>query len=225
MKTLLFSLVFLLSSLSAYAEIALVELYGLRDRAPLQQLIETESTKANTPIQKKRLGIAWHNLAVLEESGASEKAFSILDALTKELPEDYEVLAYSGSARTMVGRDTWNFFNKLPETNAGIATLDKAASKDKNNVAIRLLRANNSLLLPAFIGRREMVKPDLAHIITLLPQQPEITAISRSEIYLKMAQELIHENKTAEAQPFLQQAIDAAPESRWAKDAQALLHD
>ncbi len=200
------------------AEIPLIKLYGLREETALKQLINAEQSTAKTPVQQKRLGIAWHNLAVLEESGAAEKAFNILKPLRKELPKDYEVLAYLGSSQTMIARDSWNPVTKISYANKGITLLDKAVSKDKDNVVIRVIRMNNSLALPGFLGRSEKVKPDLEYSLKLF-NTTEVPAETSSEVYLKMGQLLLEQGEKEQAQAYFKKAIEIAPNSVWAQQA------
>lgn len=220
------SMIILLVGLShpAWAEVPLSKLYGLREVTALEQLINQEQAAADTPEEQKRLGIAWHNLAVLEQSGAAQKAYDILKPLAKTLPKDYEVLAYLGSAQTMVGRDSWNPVSKISDVNKGIAQLDQAVSKAEDNYVIRIVRVNNSLALPGFLGRADKTKPDLEYSLNLF-KRIEVPVEARAEVYFQMGQVLVKENKQDEAKIYFKQAIDVAPSSEWAKKAQEALND
>ncbi len=219
-------IIFLLLGLAriSWAEIPLTQLYGLREVTALEQLISQEQNAKNTPDEQKRLGIAWHNLAVLEQSGAAQKAYDILKPLAKILPKDYEVLAYLGSAQTMVGRDSWNPISKISDVNKGIAQLDQAVSKAEDNYVIRLVRINNSMALPGFLGRGGKVKPDLEYLLNLY-KHVEAPIENRAEVYFKMGQVLVKEDKNEEAKTYFKQAIETAPSSEWAKQAKEALND
>lgn len=219
-------IIFLMLGLSqtTWAEIPLTKLYGLREVTALEQLVNQETNTADTPDEQKRLGIAWHNLAVLEQSGAAQKAYDILKPLAKTLPKDYEVLAYLGSAQTMVGRDSWNPISKISAVNKGIAQLDQALTKAQDNFVIRIVRVNNSLALPGFLGRAGKVKPDLEHLLNLF-KHTEAPIDVRAEVYFKMGQVLIEEDKRDEAKTYFKQTIKVDPTGEWAKQAQAALND
>ncbi len=219
-------IIFLMLGLSqtTWAEIPLTKLYGLREATVLEQLINQEKNTANTPEEQKRLGIAWHNLAVLEQSGAAQKSYDILKPLAKTLPKDYEVLAYLGSAQTMVARDSWNPVSKISDVNKGIAQLDQAVSKAEDNYVIRLVRINNSMALPVFLGRGGKVKPDLEYLLNLY-KHVEAPIEDRAEVYFKMGQILVKEDKNEEAKTYFKQAIVTAPNSEFAKQAQEALND
>ncbi|MCK5829425.1 MAG: hypothetical protein KAH20_03905 [Methylococcales bacterium] len=208
----------------SWAEISLTELYGVRDISLLEELIEKESSAADTPEKKKRLAIAWHNLAIEEQSGAAEKAFAILKPLKKELPKDYEVLGYLGSALTMVGRDSWNPLTKMSNVNKGIAKIDKAIIKDKDNIICRLIRIYTSFSLPSFFGREEKIKPDLDYILDLT-LRTETTKETQSEINYLMGLLLVKEDKEKEAKVFLAKSIQFDPGSLWAKKSEKILDD
>ncbi len=201
-----------------WADDKLADVYGLREEQALKKLINDNKGKTD-----KQQGIAWHNMAVLEKSGAADKAFDILNALRKKHPKDYEILAYFGSAQTMVARDSWNFFTKTSNVNKGVALLDKAVAKDKDNPVIRLVRINNTLALPEFLNRIGKVKTDLNYLLKLF-ERIEARAVVQSETYYLMGQELRKNKKAKEAQGYLQQAVDVDPEGEWAKKAKAALN-
>jgi tetratricopeptide (TPR) repeat protein len=207
-----------------FAKLPLADIYGLRDEKALQTLIAEEQNEPASTEESKRLGIAWHNLAVLEKSGAAEKSFEILSPLHKTLPKDYEVLAYLGSAQTMIARDSWNVMTKISEANRGMALIDQAVNNDKDNYIIRLVRANNSMAVPKFFGRMDKAKEDLEYLVLLFKRET-VPTILQSETYYLLGGVLNKQDNKAQAKVYWQQAIQAAPESVWAKKAQGELND
>ena len=226
MKKLTILLICITIAVPVWAALPLIDLYGLRDTKKLEQLIEAEQVVADSPKAQKRLGIAWHNLAVLEKSGAAREAYEILKPLSEALPGDYVVLAYLGSAQTMKARDSWNVFTKISEANKGIALLDKAVAKERENIVIRIVRVNNSLALPEFMGRQERAEKDLFHLAMLFDSDKNAgNAAARGEVYLKLGEMLKRQDKLEQAEIYLNKAIDAAPGLQWAQQAQDALHD
>lgn len=217
-------LLFGLATMS-WADYSLEQLHSLREVDILEQLIKKEPlTVDSSEEEKKRLGIAWHNLAVEEQSGAAEKAVQILKPLVKKLPKDYVVLAYLGSSTMMVGRDSWNPMTKMTSVNKGIALIDKSVVKDKDNITNRLIRVYSSLELPDFLGRKNKIKPDLDYLVDVI-QRTEVSLTAKSEINFLMGEFLKSENEQAQSISFLKQAIKIDPKGVWAKKAQELIDD
>jgi tetratricopeptide (TPR) repeat protein len=156
----------------AYAEADLSRIYGLREKDKLNELIHNVEKQIkidpSDKITFKILGIAYHNLAVLKVKGASVKAVEYLEKAYSLLPDDHEVLAYFGNAKTMMARDSWNIFTIISEVNKGLDMIDEAVNKAPDNIPIRMVRANNSLNVPGVFDRKEFVKTDFHHIEMLL---------------------------------------------------------
>lgn len=224
MKKIAFIVLSLCFTQLAWAVVPLDKLYGLREERALQQLIEQEEQqKVASPEQLKRLGIAWHNLAVLEQSGAAKKAFALLSKLYETTPKDNEVLAYLGSAKTMVTRDSWNVMTKISEVNKGIALLDKAVANEKDNFVIRIVRINNSLALPSFLSQENKAKQDLIYLVALFKRvnaPPDVLG----EVYYKLGQLLAKEGDSTQSAFYFKQTIQTAPQTDWAKLAQEALN-
>lgn len=156
---------------AASPAIPITDLYKLQNERELKQAVR-EYEKLDTYDALKRSGIAYHNLATLKIDGASEKAVQFLKRASDMKPTDSITLAYLGSATTMTARDSWNVFTKMEEANRGFNLLDKAVVLDPNNAVLRVLRINNSLQVPDFLGRKRIVKPDFAKIEQLLAENP-----------------------------------------------------
>ncbi|MCP4050984.1 MAG: hypothetical protein GY730_09800 [bacterium] len=120
----------------------------------LEKLINDYDKNPSKEYQKsdilKIIGIAWHNLGHLGQTGAGEKSFKYLEKASKLMSDDMEILAYMGSAETLKARDDWFPISKLMGVNSGASKIDKAIENDPDNVIVRLVRANNSLALPSF---------------------------------------------------------------------------
>ena len=117
-----------------------------------------------------------------------------------------------------------NPVTKISEVNKGIALLDQALAKDQNNYVIRIVRINNSLSLPGFLGRANKAKLDLEFLVELF-KQIDAPADARGEVYLKLGRILVKENKKVEANIYFKQAIDADSNSEWSKQARIAIND
>lgn len=207
------------AAVSLHAEtVALSELFGLMEEGRLKAEVKASEqvlkTRPDDKTHLKRAGIAYHNLAVLEVDKASAKALDYLQQAYKEDAKDHEVLAYTGSAKTLVARDSWNVITKISYVNQGIEIMDKAIHKAPDNVVIRLLRANNSLALPRFFKRYFKAKEDFLHIETLLGKHPNLLPPAiQAEIYYKLADIFKEEGNTARAKVYMHMARGVAPDS------------
>jgi len=163
------------------------ELAGTMDRQALEaEITQIEGAASLTEAERlKRIGIAWHNLSVLEVGGASKQADRWLEKAKNAAPMDYEVMVYYGSARTMVGRDSWNVLTKMSTVNKGIAIIDKAVRQAPDNVIVRMVRANNSLALPEMFKRHPKAKEDFGFLHGRLDKL-DISAETKAEICFKL---------------------------------------
>ncbi|MBI5327620.1 MAG: hypothetical protein HZB80_04945 [Deltaproteobacteria bacterium] len=214
----------IVSALSSkgYAETDVKKIYNLREKEGLYKIIDGVEKKIHSePSAKdslKVLGIAYHNLAVLGMKGASDKAVEYLEKANQLSPEDYEVIAYLGSAKTMAARDSWNLFIKLSKVNDGINMMDRAVSKSPDNIAIRMVRANNSLKLPKFFGRRDIANKDFLHIEGLINAQSDIDSDIKAEVFYHLGM-LYKEENEALSKGYFRKTIEASPNSKWGVEA------
>lgn len=212
LKKIFLWLLFFTAVSSLHAEtVALSELFGLMDEKSLKA--EVEASEQFMKSQKdgkkhlKRVGIAYHNLAVLEVDKASSKSHFYLQKAYKKNPNDYEILAYLGSAKTLLGRDSWRVFQKVINVNEGVKMMDEAVRKAPDNAFIRILRANNSLSLPRFFKRRSKAKEDFLHIEILLQRHPNMLPSSlQAEIFNHLAEIFKNEGNTARAKAYMHKA-------------------
>lgn len=221
MKTWISGLLLLVNA-QALADglLAMDSLYGTMDRSVLETQIERVNSNPDlTPDQRlKRLGIAWHNLAVLDVSGASTKARSWLEKAHASYPHDMTILAYLGSARTLVARDSWNVVTKVSNVNQGINLIDRAVRNAPNDVAARLVRANNSLTLPKFFGRRSRAVEDFSFLHDHA-RELRLGAELEAEVCVRLGELLAKQGNSAKVQALFAEAERVAPHSKWAARA------
>jgi hypothetical protein len=211
------------------APVTTAVLYSLMDRDGLEAVAEQARLQyAAAPGDLdalRRLGVAYHNLAVLGINGASRKAVDYLGKLNQLLPDDHVALAYEGSATTMLGRDSWNILTRIEKVKLGIAQIDAAVLQDSNNIVIRMVRATNSLLLPDRFGRKAIATQDLTFVVQALETRKDADPQLLSQACYQLAMLDSEPSEKNQRQAWLEKARDAAPASDWGmKAAKALLH-
>ncbi len=209
---------------ASFGEVALKKIYGLRDKSRLQNVIaEAEKAMEQNPSDQhslKVLGIAYHNLGVLKVSGAPKKAEEYLEKSKNASPDDYEVLVYLGSAKTMVARDSWNVFTKISNVNKGVNMIDSAVKKAPDNITLRIVRADNSLALPGSFNRIHFVKEDFLHSEKLIERaSSEIDADTRAEVFYQLGMVYKSEGNMSLAKTYFRKAVAISPDSEWGKKA------
>jgi len=223
--------VLLLASIVHAQSTPLFAIYGMREGKALEAVIkeyeEIRRAYPNDPQALKALGIAYHNLGAQKASGAVANAVRYLEQARTLLPADAEVLAYFGSARTMMARDSWNPITKVSAVREGIKLIDMAASKDPDNVTVRFVRANNSLRLPKFFNRAHYAKTDLQHLLKLsAPEGGKAMMFSPqmiAEIHFKLGEIYKGENEEQLAKDHWTKAVEIAPNSEWGQEAKKRL--
>ena len=217
------SIVVILSPLS-FGATDVGSLLGLRDKGELYRIAgEAEKVYEKNPKDKDgliRLGIAYHNLAIMEVKGASAKAFEYLKQANKLFPEDPLILAVLGSSITMVGRDASNIADKMRYVNEGTPLIDKAVNKAPDNVFIRMTRSENSAGLPKMFGRNHFVKDDLLHIEGIIKRAPkEVPVDLQAEVYYKLGTIFKSEEDASKAKSYFKKAAEVSPGSESGKKA------
>ncbi|MBU1782318.1 hypothetical protein KKD87_03000 [bacterium] len=192
-------------------------IYSLMEFDELEKVIaEQEEILKKEPsgiTTLKILGIAYHNLSVIGKKGVSKKAFSILAKAYESKSDDYEILAYLGSTKTLLGRDAFVPFNKLYYVYEGCQLMDKAVSKAPDNFVVRLCRANNSLALPSFFRRAKYVKKDMFYLLKMGREKkfsPELLAT----IYCLLGEYYKVEERWELASDYWEKAVKIAPNSK-----------
>lgn len=222
MKKILFLLLLLpMMTMAGNDLLPLDELAGTKDREVLETEISRLETAGETIEEAerlKRLGIAWHNLSWLEVGGASKQADKWLKKASDAAPTDYEVMAYYGSARTMVARDSWNVLTKMSTANKGIAIIDKAIRQVPDSVIVRMVRANNSLALPDMFKRRPKAREDFGFLHGRLDTL-DIPLETKAEICFRLGEIREEDGDQAGAKELYEQARSISPDGEWAKQA------
>jgi len=223
--------ILLLVGLAHAQSTPLFAIYGMREKTVLEGVIKEYEgllrARPNDPQALKALGIAYHNLGAQKVPGAVARAVKYLEQAKPALATDAEVLAYFGSARTMVARDSWNPITKVGAVREGTKLIDQAVARDPDNVTVRFIRANNSLRLPRFFNRAHYAKTDLQHLLKLsapdggraMMFSPEMIA----EIHFKLGEIYRDENEEQLAREHWTKAVEIAPNSGWGHEARKRL--
>lgn len=169
----------------------------------------------------KALGLAQHEQAVRNVDGAATRAVTTLAQAHALDPADAEVIAYLGSARTMAARDAWSPLTWIAEVREGLALIDRAVEAAPGSVAVRLVRANARLRVPAFLDGADHARADLELIARLGADTLSCPLVA--EVHFKLAQTYRARNDGDRARAEWACAVRAAPESAWGRAARQRL--
>jgi len=190
--------------------------YSQQSIADLQAQVAREPHDMNALLS---LGIAYHNAAVAGDKNATDKGFACLDTILARDPANAVALAYRGSLWTIRGRDAWWPFTKLSDVDKGIDQMDKAIDLAPDNVTVRLTRGINSVHLPSLFKRIGTAEKDFYYLLNS-PSFTHFDSQLKSTIYYWSGYAYKQDNQNAKAKELLQKAIDVAPDSPNAKNAQ-----
>lgn len=207
-------------------ELSLLELASLQDQRLLHEEIRRQSALLSSqrggPMALKRIGIAWHNLAIASVNRASTQADNHLRRAQRVAPSDPEIMAFLGSSQTMVARDAWNPATKALQLNQGLKLIDRAIREAPENVIVRMVRMTNSLSLPAFVGRAPKAREDLLQLQALFertPPHPQLAA----EVSFRLGELLRQQGQRKRALELFEQALECSPDSIWGVRARQAL--
>jgi tetratricopeptide (TPR) repeat protein len=195
--------------------------YELNDRAALDAYVSAaEKTPPVDATGWTYLGVAYHNLGIIHVGGAPEKAVDALKRATELAPGSCVAEAYLGSAKTMVARDSWNIIVKVSSVNRGAAMIDKAVRCAPDDPVVRLVRANNSLALPAFFKRRHYAYDDFAWLVDAAAAgKVSLTPRRLAEIHYRLGLLYREDGVADRAKHHFAEARAVAPGSEWAVKA------
>jgi len=131
----------------------------------VKQSSQRFSQASHQPTDKREAKPTWeklfkqainlHQHAVGGDKQATKRAYEMLVKIRKMSSGNNTVEAYLGSATILQGRDERNPEEKLKKVNEGLKILDRAVSRDANNIDIRILRGYVCLNLPEDIFHRK----------------------------------------------------------------------
>jgi tetratricopeptide (TPR) repeat protein len=201
-------------------------------QSPREQYIRRQEARleknADNLDALKRLGLVYHHQAVLRVDGMLDKAIKTLEKVMELDPSDTEAHAFLGSCYTMVARDSRNPFTKMKMVRKGTKIIDASVGKEPKNILIRILRANNSLNLPGFLGRRHYAMEDYLYIETIAADPAADYGIPShlgendskdvlAQVYYKLGRLYLEKKDSQKAREYFNKSVNAWPESRWAQ--------
>ena len=104
--------------------------------------------------------LALHD-AARDGKGDAKDAVKALEAYAAAEPAQAKGWAYLGSAYAISARDAGSVTDKIRFTNRGLRYLDQAVEQAPQDFAVRVVRANVLMNLPAMFGRDDMLVSDM----------------------------------------------------------------
>ena len=192
-----------------------------RTAAECRELLR-EVGSASDPRSRTIRGILYHNLFRSGDRAALDRAEAELDGL-----DDPMALAYLGSVKTLQGGvavENGKPIRAARMVRQGFKLIDLAVDRDPDSVALRLLRVENGIS----VGRRspfkryDVIERDIAYL-TAHPdlQRPD----DRARMLYLSASARLDAGEHREAADLFARAHQAAPESRWGREARAALRE
>jgi hypothetical protein len=194
------SLVFLLPASLAQAE----ERPGELDIKTLKgQIVQLKARLDQNPGDYEALqgiGIAYHDLAITDSKAYAQKAVQYLEKACQNKPDNNIILCYLGSAYTLLAKEVGDRSKQANYVNKGFEDMDKAVRKDPDNIAIRMVRGNNSRALPRFLNRRPIAYEDFEHLAGLFEKGVQVPPQLKSSVYRILAGLYQEDGNVAKAQ-------------------------
>jgi tetratricopeptide (TPR) repeat protein len=112
--------------------------------------------------------VQFHNQGIEGDENAVQSAYDLLKKLTAMAPNNQVVKAYYGSAMSLLGRnESLDPMDRIQYALEGLKILDKAVSKDADNIEVRLLRGYVCYRLPEeYFGRNHTAVEDFNYLIS-----------------------------------------------------------
>jgi len=200
---------------------------GLRDviRRGRARLNNSNRSRRRTLRTKKLLGIAHHELgAEFPNKNSSyhvQKSIEYLKEVRDHWKNDPEVVAFLGSAYTLVARNSYNPVTKLQYVYTGTELLDEAVNQHPRSIPARVVRLFNSRALPAFLNRVGYVRTDLEYLTEQYgaQQEYEFPSLWSSVLFLQ-AKRLENRGRWKKARHYYQESMKAFPEGKTANKAE-----
>jgi tetratricopeptide (TPR) repeat protein len=115
--------------------------------------------------------LAIHGLHEKAEKGdkhATKELIVLLEASSRQNPDNFLLLAYLGSSYTLASRDAFPGPSKLNYLKDGLKTMDRAVEAAPDQPAVRFIRAINNFHLPSFVNRRDNARKDFQILVSQL---------------------------------------------------------
>lgn len=171
-----------------------------------------------------QLGELWHDDSVSGNRQAVLKSETYLQELLALAPSNAPALALLGSVQTIKARDTFWPNQQLRFVREGIALMDRAVSLAPEDPRTRVIRCLNNAHMPAFLGRSEIVRADLAWVWEKIEKAPELfTTGEKQEAAFYWGKALKGEDQCARARQVWETGVSFGPGTRRATRLRAEL--
>ena len=184
MKRILILFSLILFSANIYGE-KKYELYKITNTKVLQKKIkEIEKKQKKSKEDLIKLVILYHNLGIYKKEANTTR--KILEKIEKiyDRHKDALIMAYYGSALTLMGRDLKNPIKKISYVKKGLKYIDRAIKKKPDSIFLRMIRGSNNYNLPSFFKRIDYVIEDFEWIIK--NGEDKIKKETLTEVYYKL---------------------------------------
>lgn len=169
------------------------------------------------------LGDLCHDKGALDNADAARMAERYFRRLLDLEPEHALGRALYGSVLTMRARDTTWPLTRLSLVKAGIREMDAAVARAPLDPRVRLVRADNNIHMPGFLGRRELVAADLAWLWRQALDPAGLLSVpQRQRIALHHGSLLQKQSRLAEALAVWRRGISFDPTSAAARQIRAM---
>ncbi|RMF49125.1 MAG: hypothetical protein D6750_06565 [Bacteroidetes bacterium] len=115
----------------------------------------------------------WYFLAVQEESYLP-RAEAAFHALIRRYGPQSPLQMYLYGLLALKARYAWNPLKKGEYFRQAVASMDALVARSPDDPEVRFLRGTFYYYLPAFLGKREAARQDLAAVANLLQAQPHL---------------------------------------------------
>ncbi len=166
------------------------------------------------------LAIVYHDQGVAGDKKAVGKSAKLLTQALELDKENSLALAYLGSVYTLKGRDALSPQNQMSHVETGVDKLDKAVDMTPDDLMVRVVRATNSMHLPAMFHRLQYSLKDFIYIVRSKKFQ-HWPLTEQSMVYYNFGLALEKDKNEQEAIKNFELAKQVAPESSWAEKATA----
>ena len=162
-------------------------------------------------------------------AGESEAVVRCIDSLEKVLtarPQDELARVYLGSAYTLRSRDLSVFgLAKLTALRHGNALMDEAAAAAPNDAKVQLLRAVTYEAFPTVLGKRQIAREALEHLVATVAKEPSSLRPNDQELlYLNAGEAAQKAGDHARARELWKRGLALAADPRLTTEIRAALH-
>lgn len=129
------------------------------------------------------------------KSVESKQAAQNLLAVLEKQEQNAFVIGYAGATKMIMAKHVFNPITKLNYFNAGKKMLNKAISKDNNNIELLFLRYATQVSAPSILGYNNYIETDRKQILKGLSSNQLDEQVATTIISFMKQQELTSEEE------------------------------